>query len=1477
MSIPQLPTSPTIANIDNDFFLTMNWNPPEVDGGYTIYSGWDIYLATPPGNSPATYFTNGLAFGGTVSSPSFELELSSGDYTINMQAISSNESLYVDGPNFDFVHEFPPELTSSLVSYDNQTLELGQPLTITLSSNYPGSGVSGWQVSYQDGSSSGLLPISSQVTTKIFTVPGQQTVVVQAVNSFPSNNPPVKLTRSFSFSVFVTNQQYSQAPETSITGTLGVSGEQGFEIINNMSSVTTPQPYEVVVRSLVRDTQTNELKLLAATSRYSNASSLLGTMALDVFPLSGRPSVSEPLPPLTEVTVGANTFASPVQITTQAMPGNSYIGIPEEYFLFMQASGGITPYSWYSQGLPPGLEMSIDGTISGTPTQLGNFTVNVACKDSSSPAFIAETSFSYVIPSNLAITTASLNNATVLTPYSSPMSSSGGLLPFTWSVQAGNFPVGLSINPSTGVIFGIPCTYSLEDFSSPFTVTIQVEDAVGALASATFHMTLSPAALQFGLMDQPVISSGRDFRIDVPIFGGVPPYTLNSFTDDGAYSDNVNGDNYNQLVNGKFELQIGIATDDDSQNHQFTISVEDNASTVITQTFTYYVTAEVNSIYIPQAAIDHVWTNGDFTAITLPIEGQIGIGLAINRGVIYSESNFSRPAGPTGLVAYVNQYGFLGSPPMTEPTFLVEKDSFHPPAAVNSELGVYIPITQGTSVVATIIRNFELITHPEVQTLSPPVGFGAVSTYTEPYIYNINGSFVALDPMRPWFDSPLITLASGNYVRVQLGSSLPPGLSLDQTTSLVYGNLLGTFGTPTAGNVSPGTHNSSILEYVNASNIVQGTVTVYWDIVNSSFSIGGTLPQSTLGVGYRGFLTTGASGLTSASVYRGHLPVGLALSIPKAFSSIASGDTLTITLTASKLAATDSLAINLGPANQLGSTHYIFVWQGDNHLALYSIVSGVQTVVGVGNYVSWSSGQHTLVLTVLTGGTNTFTATFDGSNSFGGISSAISLASATAYFDYTGTSTVSTMVSSAQGTAPGSNLVNLQGRPIESGRFDLWLRANTATSSAYSYERLNVFYITPLLILNSSLPDVIDSTPYSVVIQGYGGVPAYSWSMDMATSFPALAVYLSLDASTGVLSGTATGLTDGQSGNVTFTLTDSNGTRATATLTITVNSALTVTTTNIPTIEVSHNYLIGSPITTLTATGGTESGYTWSYTGTLPTGITLDSSGALYGDTSDYPFSQGVTFIVTDSGLNTANATLNVTVGIVSGMSVVTNGVGDIVRGGNPPGSNYLGTLSTSGVTTGSGNQIHWSIASGTLPSGLSLSYNNGSGDYGADGTISGFCTAAVGTDIETVVFQADDSQSHQAQGIVYFNSVTNIAISTSSLPQGLYEVAYSATLAATGGGAVSSGGSVSYTWSFVSGNPPWLTLDSGTGALGGTPTATFNANVTFRVTDALSPSDSVTKAINLTITNTTLYITPTAGAPGRKVVRGRILPDPHG
>ncbi|MGH8261044.1 MAG: putative Ig domain-containing protein [Steroidobacteraceae bacterium] len=84
---------------------------------------------------------------------------------------------------------------------------------------------------------------------------------------------------------------------------------------------------------------------------------------------------------------------------------------------------------------------------------------------------------------------------------------------------------------------------------------------------------------------------------------------------------------------------------------------------------------------------------------------------------------------------------------------------------------------------------------------------------------------------------------------------------------------------------------------------------------------------------------------------------------------------------------------------------------------------------------------------------------------------------------------------------------------------------------------------------------------------------------------------------------------------------------------------------------------------------------------------------------------------------------------------------------------------------------------------------------------------------------------------------------------------AYSATLAA-------SGGTAPYAWT-VTGLPAGLSLDSKTGAITGTPTASGTSTLAVDVTDASSPAQTQKSSLTLAISGGALAITSKTLPPG--------------
>jgi len=86
-------------------------------------------------------------------------------------------------------------------------------------------------------------------------------------------------------------------------------------------------------------------------------------------------------------------------------------------------------------------------------------------------------------PSYLVITS-SVSTARIGTPYTSTLTADGGTKPYSWFLESGNLPSGLSLNKTTGVISGTPTCVGRSDF------TIRVADASSPALSATKAYTI---------------------------------------------------------------------------------------------------------------------------------------------------------------------------------------------------------------------------------------------------------------------------------------------------------------------------------------------------------------------------------------------------------------------------------------------------------------------------------------------------------------------------------------------------------------------------------------------------------------------------------------------------------------------------------------------------------------------------------------------------------------------------------------------------------------------------------------------------------------------------------------------------------------------------------------------------------------------------------------------------------------------------
>jgi alpha-tubulin suppressor-like RCC1 family protein len=365
------------------------------------------------------------------------------------------------------------------------------------------------------------------------------------------------------------------------------------------------------------------------------------------------------------------------------------------------------------------------------------------------------------------------------------------------------------------------------------------------------------------------------------------------------------------------------------------------------------------------------------------------------------------------------------------------------------------------------------------------------------------------------------------------------------------------------------------------------------------------------------------------------------------------------------------------------------------------------------------------------------------------------------------------------------------------------------------------------VITTTSLPSATCGTAYSAQLAATGSFFPNNWFLKSGSSLP---TGLTLSAS-GKISGTPTA---NSSTPFTVQLVDAKGGVKEKTFTITVTGCTTpVTITSsspLPAGTVGTAYNQG-----LAASGGTAP-YTWSISsGTLPAGLALSAGGVVSG-TPTAAGTSTVTVKVTDSTAPTKQAatkSLSVTIAVAA-LSVTTTSLS-----GGTVGAAYSQSLAATGGTT----PYAWSVVSGALPAGLSLNATSGA----ITGTPSGSPSTSSFTVRVTDSTSPTKKTADKALSIAVAPAPA-VNITTTTLPQGQAGVAYSQTLAA-------SGGTQPYAWSIVLGSiPAGMSLSSG-GVLSGTPTApgtsSFSVKVIAGATDDTQALTLVVKPAPLAITTT--------------------------
>jgi len=427
---------------------------------------------------------------------------------------------------------------------------------------------------------------------------------------------------------------------------------------------------------------------------------------------------------------------------------------------------GTVSFANTSGSLPPGLTVTSGGSIAGTPALFGSYTFQVTAYD---PVSRCSGQRFYTLSIGCQTLTLApspsitlIGSFGVLTNYA--FSASGGLAPNTFTQTSGSFPAGMTLNPTTGVLSGIPVSAS-----SAFGLTVTDSNGCSTTASYTL-MVLNACAITMLQTNLPGGTVGANYVSGALInvgSGGVAPYTYTvangaSLPSGLTLSDNglLSGV---PVTNGVFNFTaIGMDANGcwATQNYSLTI----NCSPITVAPASASLTPGTNGVAYSQSIIA---ANGiapyTFTAGNLPS----GISLDHSSGIL---SGTPTAGGTTSFTVTVTDAAGCS----TNVTYSLFINQAVADLAVSYQTPVPNPVTVGSNLTYTIvIVNYGPSVATNVtMTDVLPASLTFVSTSSG---FATNGSTVTCS---------LGTLASGDSTNVTITATAGLPGSLTNTVSV---------------------------------------------------------------------------------------------------------------------------------------------------------------------------------------------------------------------------------------------------------------------------------------------------------------------------------------------------------------------------------------------------------------------------------------------------------------------------------------------------------------------------------------------------------------------------------------------------------------------------------------------------------------------------------------------------------------------